>query len=118
MNIFVVLILLSYFDIPVIEVDTRASRRHQRDRAIAHNRRVYNNRVGSKIWFDKPDNNGIYRRYASGQYHTNSQQGRWATERLSGHRRFEKWCRDYYQSLTYEKEIRRWKADLKDYFEE
>jgi len=118
MNIFVLILLTMLFDAPEVEVDIRAIRRANRDRAIAHNRRVYNNRVGGGIWFDKPDNNGVYRRYASGQYHTNSQQGRWATERLSGHRRFQKWCRDYYPSLTDEKAIRRWEEDLKDYFAE
>ena len=118
MNIFVLLLLLTILDVPVIEGDARSVRRAQRDRAIAHNRRVYVDRVGRGIWFDQPDDNGVYHRYASGQHHTKPQQGRWATERLSGHRRFQKWCRDYYPSLTDEKEIRRWKAELKDYFEE
>lgn len=118
MNIFVLILLTMLFDAPEVEVDIRAVRRAKRDRAIAHNRRVYKDRIGGGIWFDVPDNNGVYHRHASGQHHTNSQQGRWATERLSGHRRFQKWSRDYYPSKQDEFARRRWEADLKDYFEE
>lgn len=118
MNIFVLILLLSILDLPEVEVDIRANRRAKRDRAIAHNRRVYVDRVGGGIWFDEPDEDGVYCRHASGNYHTKSQQGRWATERLSGHRRFQKWCRDYYPSRADEKAVRRWEADLKDYFTE
>ena len=98
MNIFVIILLLSIMDIPTLPEKPPANRRAARTKAIAHNRRVYHDVVGSGIWFEAPRKDGVYQRYASGQHHTNSQQGRWTTERLSGHRRFEKWSKDYYGS--------------------
>lgn len=115
MNIYLAIILLSLLELPELPEYSRANNRTRRDRAIAHNRRVYNNLVGGGIWFDKPDNNGTYRRCASGQYHTKPQQGRWATERLSGHRRFAKWCREAYPSFVDEKATARWEEELRDY---
>lgn len=99
MNIFTLIFILSVFeDIPVLPEKPRATRRVNRAKAIVRNRRTYNNVVGRGIWFDSPDENGDYKRYASGNIHHKSQKGRWATERLSGHRRFAKWEKDYYGS--------------------
>lgn len=98
MNIFVVILLLSIMDIPSLPEKPRATRRASRSKAIAHNRHVYHNVIGSGIWFETAEEDGIYRRHAAGHHHANSQQGRWETERLSGHRRFEKWSKDCYGS--------------------
>lgn len=95
MNIFVIILLLSISDIPVLPEKPRATRRAARSKAIAHNRRVYHDVIGNGIWFDEPREDGVYRRHASGHLHTNSQQGRWETERLSGHRSFAKWSKRY-----------------------
>lgn len=98
MNIFVVILLMSIADIPTLPEKSRATRRAARSKAIAHNHRIYHDVIGGGIWFEQPHEDGVYHRHASGHRHANSQQGRWATERLSGHRRFEKWSRDYYGS--------------------
>ena len=84
MNIFFVLFVLSFIEeeAPVLPSKPRADRRAARASAIAHNRRVYHDIIGSGIWFEKPKADGIYRRYASGQYHHNAQQGRWETNYL------------------------------------
>ena len=119
-NIAIMMIVLDMIIDEMINVGPVARGRDfrivSRDNAIAHNRRVYHNKVGRENWFENPDDDGVYRRYASGQEHRNKQDGRWATERLSGHRRLNKWSRNYYPSWTDEK-IRRWdKADSR--FEE
>lgn len=116
MNIFAVLILLSMQDIPALPAKPRADRRAARSKAIAHNKKVYNNVVGGGIWFDQPKANGIYCRHASGHHHTKAQQGRWETERLSGHRRYAKWQRDYYPSGADVVSKLRWEEELKEYF--
>ena len=115
MNIFFVIILLSLQDAPSLPEYSRANRRAARGKAISHNRKIQLDR-GCEPWFESPDEDGVYRRYSSGNYHTKAQQGRWATERLSGHRRFQKWSRDAYPSFVDEKATARWQEELDEYF--
>ena len=122
MSIKAFVILFVLVDIIVNENEDRPSRgdlRDKRDRAIAKNRRTYRNAVGDGIWFDEPYHDyehdrfhhpewdGKFVRYSGGQIYDKEQNGRWATERLSGHRRLQKWSRDYYPSWVDEKH-RRW----------
>ena len=119
MNIFFVIILLALQDIPALPSAARADRRANRSKAIQHNRATYNNRFGKGKWFDVIDNDGYYRHGPSWKptiKTTKAQQGRWATERLSGHRRYEKWCRDAYPSFVDTKETARWTEEMKEYF--
>lgn len=117
MNVFFILLLISIIeDAPSFPEHTRANTRSNRAKAIAHNKAVYHSLVGGTTWFEEPDEDGVYRRWASGQFHANNQEGRWATMRLSGHRRYQKVCKNYYPSWQEEKEKcwdkadKRWEA--------
>lgn len=91
MNIFVIIVLLSLQDIPELPAAKRADRRAARSKAIAHNRRVYNDIIGPGIWFDEPEHDeahyrvhcpeeeGLYVSYKGAQKHSKSQQSRWET---------------------------------------
>lgn len=117
MNICVAIILLSLLELPELPEHSRANRQAQRNKTIAHNRRIYYDKVGRGIWFEKPDKDVVCRRYSGGNSHRNKQEGRWATHRLSGHRRFEKWCREAYPSFVDEKATARWEEELRDYLD-
>lgn len=132
MNIFILILFLSFSDIPELPAQPRADRRASRDNAIAHNRTVYHNRVGRDKWFDRPyrdqahfkihhpEWNGLYvpYPYKDGYAYKKAQSGRWATERLSGHRRYQKWCRDYYSSRIDEIGKAKFVEALEDYYRE
>lgn len=130
MNIFLMIVLLSLLEDAAVLPTGRGSLRAARNRAIAHNRTVYNNRVGRGKWYDEPYHNydhyrishpeweGKYVTYNGSEIHTNAQQGRWATDRLSGHRRFAKWCKDYYPSGKDKFSRLRWEDELKEYYKE
>ena len=118
MNIMTILILLALLEeLPEFPKHSRANRRAARENAIRHNRAVYHNRLGPGIWYEEADSDGNFVGYHRSKVTNKPQQGRWETERLSGHRRFQKWSRDYYVSLTDEKARQRWNDELKDYFE-
>lgn len=118
MNIMTIVILLSLLEeLPELPEYARANRRANRESAIRHNREVYHNLVGSGIWYENPNKNGDFVAYHRSKVTNKSQRGRWETERLSGHRRFQKWSRDYYPSFTDEKYRRRWNEELEDYFD-
>jgi hypothetical protein len=130
MNIYIMLIILSVLDDAAVLPTGRGALRHQRDRAIAHNRAVCKSLIHGSIWYDEkyhdyahtrvkhPEWEGKYVGYHGSKVTDKSQRGRWATERLSGHRRFQKWSRDYYPSATDEFARRRWAEELKEFFEE
>ena len=117
MDIYTIIFLIAYFcDLESVSAaPSRANTRAKRDRAIAHNHRVYHNVLGDGIWFEMVDENGTYSRYTGGNKHNNKQRGRWATVRLSGHRRFAKWERDYYPSGADYMGKLRWEEELKEY---
>lgn len=117
MNIYLMFVLLGLLEDVAVLPTGRGELRHQRNRVIAHNRRVYRDVVGPGIWFENQNANYEYVGYHRGQVTNKPQQGRWATTRLSGHRRFEKWCRDYYPSGKDEAARRRWDEELKEFFE-
>lgn len=118
-NIVILVALLSLIDeLPELPEYARANRRANRAKAIAHNRKVYHDLVGSGIWYEVPENDGSFVAYHRSKVTNKPQQGRWATERLSGHRRFQRWSRDYYPSFKDELGKARWKDELKDYFNE
>ena len=120
MNIFIILVLLSMQDTPVLPAKPRADRRAARSKAIAHNRRTYNNVLGPGKWYDVPDEEGYFRFGPSWKPSIKtkkSQQGRWATERLSGHRRYAKWERDYYPSGADVVGKARWEEELNEYLD-
>ena len=118
MNIFVILILLALQDIPELPAAKRADRRAARSKAIRHNRTVYNNRIGPGKWFDVVDEDGYYRLGPSWKPSIKTrkpQQGRWATDKLGGHRRFAKWSKDYYPSGVDAIGKSKWEEELKEY---
>lgn len=131
MNIYLMLILIAMMKDAAILPTGRGSLRSARERAIAHNRNVYNDRCGRGKWFDKPYHDESHFRthhpewdglyvpypYKEGYAYNKPQNGRWATEKLSGHRRLQKWSRDYYPSFVDEKSRKRCTEALKDYFE-
>lgn len=122
MNIFLLIILLSFEDdTPVLSSKPRADRRFARNKAINHNRRVYHDVIGPGKWYETPDEEGFYNRGPSWKpsIKTNkSQRGRWETEKLSGHRRYEKWSKDYYSSKPDAMSKLRFDGALKEYLEE
>lgn len=115
MNIYLMLVLLSILDDAAVLPTGRGYLRAAREKAISHNRHVYHDVIGSGIWYEKPDADGNFVSYHRSNVTSKSQQGRWATERLSGHRRFQKWSRDYYPSGKDEFARRRWEEELKEY---
>lgn len=118
MNIMTIMILLALIEeLPELPNHSRANRFATRDRAIAHNKAVYHALVGHGLWYENKNEDGKYASYHRGKVVTKEQEGRWATERISGHRRFQKWSRDYYPSFTNEKARQRWEEALKDYFD-
>ena len=115
MNIYVFIILLSILQDAAVLPAGRGARRAARERAIAHNRKVYHDLIGDGIWYETPNENGIFTSYHNGKVIKKSQRGRWETERLSGHRRFQKWSRDYYPSGKDVLARLRWEEELKEY---
>lgn len=119
MNIMIIMLLVMLDEeIPELPEYSRANRRAARDKYVARNKRSYTARCHGENghWAENPDEDGVYRSYHSGHIHHNAQTGRWATERLSGHRRYQKWCRDAYPSFTDEKATARWEEELKEFF--
>jgi len=118
MNITTIVILLALLEeLPELPEHARANRRANREKAIRHNRKTYHNLVGNGIWYENQDENGDFVAYHRSKVTNKYQKGRWETERLSGHRRFQKWSRDYYPSFTDEKATRRWNEELKEFFD-
>lgn len=118
MNIFLLILVIYYMDIPELPSKPRADRRAARSKAIKHNRRVSVNVLGPGKWFDAPDEDGFYRLGPSWKPSiktSKSQRGRWATDRLSGHRRYAKWSKEYYPSLVDVISKARFDEALKDY---
>ena len=118
MNIFMIIVLLALLDIPELPAAKRADRRAARSKAIAHNRRTYNNVLGPGKWYDSPDEDGYYRFGPSWKPSIKTrkpQQGRWATDKLGGHRRYAKWQRDYYPSGADAVGKARWEDELQEY---
>lgn len=113
---FVILLALVEQELPTLPEYSRANRRAAREKTIAHNRKTYRNLVGGGIWFDIPDENGNFVGYHHSKVTNKSQQGRWETHKLSGHRRFQKWSRDYYASGKDEFARRCWQEELEEYF--
>lgn len=110
------LIVLHLLEQPELPKEERAIRRANKMKAIKRNKALSHALFGSGEWFESPDEDGVYRRWASGHKHRNCQDGRWAKHSFGGHRRFEKWCRDYYPSLTDERAIERFNEEVKEYF--
>ena len=118
MNIYMLIILLSIMDVPALPEKSRATRRASRAKAIARNRRTYNNVLGPGKWYDIPDEEGYFRFGPSWKPSIKTrkaQQGRWATDKLSGHRRYAKCQRDYYPSGKDTIATARWDEELKEY---
>lgn len=119
MNIMTIMVLLALLEeLPKLPEYSRANRRAARENTIRHNRAVYHNRIGPGIWYEEANSDGNFVGYHRSKVTNKPQQGRWATERFSGHRRFQKWSRDYHPSKQDEFVRRRWEEELKDYFEE
>ena len=119
MNIFLIILILNFLDIPALPAKPRADRRAARSKAITHNRRTYNNVLGPGKWYDTTDEDGFYRLGPSWKPSiktSKSQRGRWATDKLSGHRRYAKWAKEYYPSKTNMISKARFEESLKDYF--
>ena len=119
MNIFLLIVILSFADTPILPAKPRADRRAARNKAINHNRATYNNVLGPGKWYDIPDENGFYRLGPSWKPSIKtrkSQRGRWATDRLSGHRRYAKWAKESYASKADMISETRFTEALKDYY--
>lgn len=117
-NIVILVALLSLIDeLPELPEYARANRRAARKRAIAHNKKIYHDRCGRGHWSENRHGDGFYHSYHSGHVHSNNQDGRWEDFHINGHRRFQKWSRDYYPSDKDEFARLRWEDELKDYFD-
>lgn len=121
MNIVTIVVLLSMLEeLPEFPEYIRANRRAARENVIAHNKAIAASH-GWTMWYDKTqkaEDGSLYLgcSWKPQHVHHEKQDGRYSEPHFGGHRRFQKWSRDYYPSLTDEKASLRWEEELKEYF--